>query len=374
LLSNLGSLAGLVLSLVSEADAIANFEKTLITLNATIGTLDGKWVMRDTKHGDVDAVYEFSANNELAVTEYEDCSDNAIYWAAASASAERNCTSTPLSLNWQLSGKVLTMSNSSISDSCTIISSTPYLMEASCTFTGGEGGIFLFERVITSALSNNLINNSYREVSVGTLSYTTQTFSSDLTGSYRFLDENGITSLDDTGTFTWSTSASQLSFAGTDGASATFSDTIIFEEAVNGAISADVKSRVLIPDFDTNIAAVGINHNTWGIYDAINGNCKKIYNFNTNATPLPLRKFDNTSSNADHCTVPSGGLTLPDSLGGADDYSVLISKGAFVIEKGSEREICWPIKYINISEDSDYIVVACAIGASPFAFEIWRQI
>ena len=371
LLPSLGSSVGSTITLVSEQDAIDHFNETLITLNA-ITILDGRWLMRNATHGDVGAVYTFSDSNQLAVTEFDDCLFNDTYWAATENSANRNCTETALTFSWGLNGKFLTMSNDAISDSCEIISSSLNLIEASCVFQGSGLGTELtrFERDITN-LSDSVINKHYRLIGVNTLVNTDLFFNSDFSGLVAFDSSFGNDS------FNWTTSASQISLSGLNSDSITvIPDTFNFVEAVRGAFSANARSHVLIPDFDAGLAENLINGQTYGVYDAINGHCNKIYKFNpfSSDSLIPLRKSGNLSDNADECEIPAEGLVLPDIPLDPVDYSVTISNGALVIERGVEREICWPVAFSTLSEDGDFAVVACSSDSSVFTFEIWRQI
>ena len=290
-------------------------------------------------------------------------------------------------MTYVIDGKKLTMTAEGFNDSCTIISSSAYAIEANCIFTGSGLGLELvrFERDITE-LSNNIVASQYRELEPGTLSYTEQTFNSDLTGSYHYLDENGIITLEDTGNFTWATSASQLSYSGTDGAGLTFSGTVDFGEDVNGAW--DNTTSILVPDFDDRLVRNFFSYGTAiSVYDATNGQCKGLYNFDniygnggspTVSSPGFLAKIENGGSNPDICDA-NNGLRLPDG-NSPDDYTISISdgsEGAFVIAKhsdGSYREICWPVSYSTTSDAGSLSVLACSINGSPFEFEIWRSL
>lgn len=372
---------------VAESDALDHFNNTLITLNA-VTFLEGRWITRDAKFGDVGAVYTFVANGNLTVNDFDDCANNETSWSSTEAHARRNCTVVILSMTWVLDGKKLTMTAEGLNDSCTIISSSPYAIEANCVFTGSGLGLELirFERDITE-LSNNLVASRYRELEPGNLSYTEQTFNSDLTGSYHYFDENEIITLEDTGNFSWATSASQLSYSGTDGASLAFSGTVDFGEDVNGAWNNT--TSILVPDFDDSLVRNFFSYGTAiSVYDAINGQCKRLYNFNnidagnggapTASSPGFLAKIENGGSNPDICDA-SNGLRLPDG-NSPDDYTISISdggEGAFVIAKpfdGSYREICWPVSYSTTSDAGSISVLACSINGSPFEFEIWRSL
>ena len=370
-LSPLGSIA-----LVSEQDAIEHFEKTLLALNATT-VLNGRWLMRDAENGDVSAVYLFSSNSELVITEFEGC-DKEGYWVATERSAQRNCSEVELTLSWELAGKELTMFNNDISDNCTIIMSSVNLVEANCLFQGsGKGNeLIRFERDITN-LESALISTNYREFQPGSLSGSTAfTFNSDLTGSYTYYDD-GIPQSNpgDQGNFDWVTDT-KLSYAGTDNSNANFSGSFDLVDQIRGALITTSTSEdgsnlaILIPDFDANITKNIINQSVYGIYDAINGDCKQIYIFNNNHTIMPLRKEPSIGS-TDICEFSSP-IVQPQP-GDTNIYSVSVVNGAFVIEQGNEQEICWPIAN-SILSGNDYAVVACSSVATSFTLEIWRDL
>lgn len=366
--------------LISESDALAHFNNTMITLNATT-FLEGRWIIRDAKYGDVNAVYTFSENGTLMLSEFDNCANNAASWSATEAHAKRNCTESSYSMTAVLDGKDLAMTGDNFSDSCTIISSSPYFIEANCEFEGSELGSELtrFERDITE-LNNKLVANQYREIEANTLSYTELTFNPDLTGSYHYVDSDGVISLDDTGDFDWTTSSSELTYSGVDGANSNFAGTLAFGEDVKGAWNNT--TSILIPDFDDRLVN---NFFSYGsliyVYDAINGNCKSLYNFSNvfeGTSQGLLAKHQNGGNNQDVCDS-SGGLRSPDG-NSPDDYTILISdtnNGAFVIEKssdGSYREICWPVSYSTTSDAGSIAFLACSINELPFTFEIWRSL
>ena len=374
------------LALIAEPDALDHFNDTLDALNA-VSVLDGRWIQRDAKYGDVDGVYTFIAGGSFNLSEFDDCANNDIYWAASEASAKRNCTENTYSGSWSLDGKNLTMTSTSFSDECIIISSSPYAIEANCRFMGSGLGSELtrFERDITD-LSNTLINNSYHEFVPGALSDTITIFSPDLTGSYQYIDANGVISPDDTGVFNWSTNSSQLSISGIDGAGASFSQDFDLVEDVRGALSTNGKINVLIPDFDSNLVSglIAFGVNTLRVYDAIDGSCKGFYNFNgggTDGTFGTLRKFQ---GNGDVCEFPVGGLGLPElaqvnqpvPIDPGDFVFTLDDIGAVVIEGGGivTREICWPVYHSTTSDSGSFSVLACSKDGAPFVFEIWQKL
>ncbi len=367
-----------VSSLLSEMDALNHFNETLLTVNANT-ILDGRWISRDAKFGDVNGVYTFSANQTLTVTEFNDCGSN--YWAATEDSAKRNCTETSFTMDWVLDGQTLSMSNSNISDNCTIITSTSNLIEANCVFQGSGPGTELtrFERDIPQ-LSNSLVNSSYREVTAGgSTSFTTLSFDNDLTGSYVYHNESGVaqSAAGDLGDYIWSTAASQLSIAGTDNNAESFSATYTLQNQIRGTLSMSVLDTdgagfsALIPDFNANLANDLIDQVVFGVYDAVTGACKQIYMFDATNIVMPLRKEASVGATADVCDFASP-VTVPQT-GDANVYSVSIVNGAFLIERANEQEICWPIAHSTLSSSSGFAVVACSTdSSSAFNLEIWR--
>jgi len=381
LLPELQVILGNTLSLVTEQAAQDHFNNTLDTLNGTT-VLEGRWITRDAKFGDIGGVYTFVGDGSLSLSEFDNCQNNDIYWSATEASATRNCTETTQSMSWVLDGNNLTMTGTNLNDSCIIISSSPYAIEANCQFTGSGIGseLIRFSRDITE-LNNSLIANVYREIEPNTLSYTTQTFNSNLTGSYLYIDENGTNNSDDSGVFTWTTSPTQISLSGTDGGNQAFSATVDFGGDVSGALNNT--TSILIPDFDDSLVS---NFFSFGtaifVYDAINGNCKGLYNFDnvttiTTSSPGFLRKHQNSGNNDDICDA-SAGLGTPEGVtsGHPDDYTVSTSDGAFLIERINDsgyREFCWPVSYSTTSDSGTISVLACSKNDSPFEFEIWRS-
>jgi hypothetical protein len=374
-------------TLVAEQDALDHFNNTLISLNATT-VLDGRWITRDTTFGDVGGVLTFMADGSLDVIEFEGCANDT--WASTEALANRTCSEFTISGSWSLDGRELTMTSADFSDSCIIISSSSYAIEASCRFSGsGLGSEFTrFERDITS-LSNALVNNRYHEFSPDTISFTRLIFNSDLTGSYQFIDENGITAMDDTGDFNWSTSSSQLSVSGIDGAGENFADAFDLVEAVRGALSTNGKMSVLIPDFDSSLME-GIfsyspaleNGGILKVHDAIDGSCKNLYifgeyNYDNNSIVVTnggMHKVANTSGNPNVCGDPPS-----DAVEEGFPFSFeLDGRGAIIIRGtaggGGTQEICWPISFSTTTNISFFAELACSVDGAPFAIEIWRVV
>jgi hypothetical protein len=374
--------------LVSELDALEHFENTIIKLNATT-FLEGRWISRSMKYGDVNGVYTFLENDTLTLTEFENCSDDDVHWMSTEAFAKRNCREINHSMTTDLKGKELTMTGDKFSDSCTIISSSSYLIEANCEFEGsGLGTEFTrFERDITE-LNNKLVASKYRELQGGSVSYNKLTFNPDLTGSYHYIDKGGKVTQEDTGDFTWETSPSVLTYTGTDGAGKSFTGTLAFGEDVQGAWKSETSSEtnnetnnetsILIPDFDDSLVNNFFSYGTLiYVYDAIKGNCKSLYNFNnvSEGSSQGLLAKNKNGGNPDACDA-SEGVRSPDGSS-ADDYNIFISEknnGAFVIEKSSHREICWPVSYSTTSDAGIIAFLACSINDQPFKFEIWRSL
>jgi hypothetical protein len=403
--SNLGSAindTGNAISLVLESDALEHFENTIIKLNAPT-ILEGRWINRDTENGDVNAVYTFSENDTLTITEFESCPDNEGSWISTETYAKRYCRENDYLLTTDLKGKELTMTGDKFSDSCTIISSSSYLIEAGCEYEGSESGTEFtrFERDITQ-LNNKLVANKYRELQGGTISYTKLTFNPNLTGSYHYINNGGKVTDEDTGDFTWKTSPSALAYTGTDGSGESFTGALAFVEDVQGAWKSETsgdtnnETSVLIPDFDDSLVNIFLNYSRFMyVYDAIKGNCKSLYEFSSGDeedisgaeedisgaeedSPMKLHKHPNNVEDQEVCDEIGDFVTHDEHE--ESPYTVFINEtnGAFVIEDASNttQEICWPISYFNTASNGGGIVafLACSINDQPFKFEIWRSL
>ena len=369
------SLLGTI-TLVSEADALAHFDLTLAGINATPNVV-GTWIFRDTVHGDVSAYYEFLSNGTVMVEEYDDCQNNDGYWAATRQSAASNCTITDLELAWTLTDNQLEMSNDTIEDSCTIVSSSPHEITASCVFTGvGSNEFVVFQR--DAMAYDNLIEEKYTEVGVGSTSYTQFTFGSDgASGGYSYF-EDGVSqpSNGGVGTFTsWSGTGTSLEVVGTDNVPEAFSASYSLVRSFGGAWDHSApdgnvtEHYVMIPDFDEANAESVIDQSIFAVYDAVSGVCKGVYAFSSTGTPV-LRKDASTSSSSLICDFDN---FVEPQLSDPDVFTVTYEFGAMVLEQGPEREICWPIQLENV-EEGGYTFMACSDEdvSDDHNIEIWR--
>lgn len=341
---------------IPEADAIAHFNETLLAVNA-VPNIVGRWVVRDAVFGDVGATSTFLADQSVSSLEFETCSGN--LWIASEASGLSNCSQEILNQTWSLSGRNLSMVGSGLSDSCTIIASSKYLIEANCVFQGSGLGSELtrLERDITQ-LSDGLVNNTYREVTIGgSTSFTNQIFNADSSGSYAVHNNAGVaqTAAGDLGDFTWSTTPTQISITGTDNGGVAFADTFTLQNQVRGALETSVGGGVstLIPNFNPNIASSIISNtgSTFQVFDAITGILKTTFNF-SDLTGSVLLNHSNNS------------------------FPVATTNGSIVIDRGVTlgNEICWPIASSTTSEGGNYSVLACSLNSSTaFNLEVWRN-
>ncbi len=373
-----------VTTLVSESDALDHFNDTLALANAAPNII-GKWVIRNAVDGDVSGVMTFSDDQTLTAKEFEDCSNNDIFWTASEASAMRHCSSVNLTANWTLSGNQLSMFNDTLSDNCTIISSSTYFIEANCSFQGSGLGTELtrFERDLTQ-LSDHLISKNYREVSAGRTSFSELTFNDDLSGSYVYHNSEGVAQSGpgDQGNYTWSMTGDQLTVGGIDNNAEQFSLTWTLQNDMRGTLvvsaaesTEGTEAAALLPNFNDQLAKDLIYQTIFGVYDAISGACKHIYVINNyssgDSSSKPLRKESSVGVNDDICDFATP-IAAPET-GDTGVYSMTIKNGAFVIERGSEREVCWPISYSRQSDASDFFALACSTDTSTaFKLEIWR--
>ncbi|MBN4060575.1 hypothetical protein JYT78_00740 [bacterium AH-315-I20] len=337
------------ITVVLEVDALAHFNDTLLKINATPNIV-GRWLDRDSLFGDAQAIFDFSADQTMTTKEFDVCNNVALVNENVGTN---QCSIIARSGSWTLNGKSLTMTGNGITDRCTIISSSAYLIDAVCTFQGGGLGAAFrrFERD-TPQLSNALLNNTYREVLIGgDTSYTQQTFNSDLSGSYVFHNTLGAAQSgpQDLGTYTWMTTATQLSYNGTDNTLAAFALTYDIGVQIGGALAASTTGvngnldAVLIPNFRNRVSSNGIS-GIYQVYDGITGVYKKDYSFNQNQL---------TESNV--------------------NYPYIVRNGAIAIDRGLQQETCWPMTSYNTTESGVTYVVACETNASiAFKIEYWR--
>lgn len=385
-------------SVVAEQDAIDHFQQSLTILNAN--PLADRWIYRDSQFGDVNAIYDFFDDGKVLVTEFEDCANNTVYWAASEASANANCTTVQATLNWLQTGNTLTMSgvapdNTTIKDTCIIISSTPSVMEENCQFTGWPGSEkAVFERSIP-VLNAGLIDPDYIEVeAVNPGDVTNLRFNTDGSGSYELIGATPNTG--GNGNFTWTVAPGAINVSGTDDAGQPFSTSWQLVESVRGALSTNNGNNLLIPEFKSGLASAVLNQfHYFSVYDALSGQCKGARTFTLTDTTLTngiknrgvLVKDAPLGNNPLICDEPLEVLISPNSLLTQIDPPLTFQPehfGVSVLDNGSvhssrdavagtpQEEVCWPISFSLVSGFRHYLMVACSIDNGPFEFEIWQ--
>lgn len=368
------------LTLINEDDAKAHFNETLLTLQGN-SEVTGTWVMRSGE-GDVSALYEFNANGNLTVTEYDACENNDDYWASTATSAANNCTENTLNLQWQQTGNLFSMSNTTIDDTCTALSMSAAKITANCLFTGSGLGYetITLERQL-DGFSASVMEVNFAELSVGTTNYTHEIFEANLSGSYQYI-ENGVaqTGAGDMGDYTWEILDNVLSITGTDNSDEAFALTYNFEGYYNGSwhvsyVDPDDQSNqsgILKANFNTaGSDYFKIFDGTMAIYDATTGECKgNLKNIYEGEEAITFSMYTNTNESDAICNEVSG------TDQAASSGSVLVEGGAvtFNYSGGDTQEICWPLGSNNFS-DKKVFVMACATeqeANSDFEVELWR--
>lgn len=351
--------------LISEEDALAHFEQSLSAINAGL-QLTGTWLERND-NGEIRYKYTYESNGNMTAVSYSNCTDDDFYRAPTEASVNRNCRVSSASYTYEFSERVLTIySNGEFADRCTVLRSSEYAYDATCT----TDEFIHLERVITE-LSNNLIAASYRLVTVGSSSFSELTFDKESgTGSYQSYTD-GIAGSDntDSGTFTWSASGNTLTYSGTheDGI-ATFADTLTLKNnnaGIRGALvttsaAEEGTTQLLIPYFDSSLAANFFSQSLYGIYDAVSGVCLAVYDGGT--------KLDNAGNN-DICKYdPADFGNTTASINFTERH------GSLVLSEGGEDDICWPVSRIITSENGSYTLMACSPdngGPDSFNYQLW---
>ncbi|MBU2038761.1 MAG: hypothetical protein KKH95_06430, partial [Gammaproteobacteria bacterium] len=268
--------------LISEEDAQAHFEQSLKAINAGL-QLTGTWLERND-NGEIRYKHTYDGNGNMTAVSYSDCTDEDNYLAPTEASVKRNCRVSTASYTYDFSNREITIyKEGEFADRCSVLRSSEYSYDATCT----TDEFIHLERVL-SGLSDNLIAASYRLVTVGSSSFSELTFDKESgTGSYQSYTD-GIAGSDntDSGTFTWSASGNTLTYSGTheDGI-ATFDDTLTLKNnnaGISGALvttsAAEAgTTQLLIPYFDSSLAATFFNRGIYSIYDGVTGVCEAIY-------------------------------------------------------------------------------------------------
>src|SRR5690606_38627283 len=337
--------------LISEEDALAHFEQSLSAINAGL-QLTGTWLERND-NGEIRYKYTYESNGNMTAVSYSDCTDDDFYRAPTEASVKRNCRVSSASYTYEFSERVLTIySNGEFADRCTVLRSSEYAYDATCT----TDQFIHLERVITE-LSDNLIADSYRLVTVGSSSFSELTFDKESgTGSYQsYTDGIAGSGNTDSGTFTWSASGNTLTYSGTheDGI-ATFADTLTLKNnnaGIRGALvttsaAEERTTQLLIPYFDSSLAANFFSQSLYRIYDAVSGVCLAVYDGGT--------KLDNAGNN-DICKyAPADFGNTTASINFTERH------GSLVLSEGGEDDICWPVSRIITSENGSYTLMACS--------------
>ncbi|TVV44549.1 hypothetical protein [Thalassolituus sp. C2-1] len=351
--------------LISEEDALAHFEQSLSAINAGL-QLTGTWLERND-NGEIRYKYTYESNGNMTAVSYSNCTDDDFYRAPTEASVNRNCRVSSASYTYEFSERVLTIySNGEFADRCTVLRSSEYAYDATCT----TDEFIHLERVITE-LSNNLIADSYRLVTVGSSSFSELTFDKESgTGSYQsYTDGIAGSGNTDSGTFTWSASGNTLTYSGTheDGI-ATFTDTLTLKNnnaGIRGALvttsaAEEGTTQLLIPYFDSSLAANFFSQSLYGIYDAVSGVCLAVYDGGT--------KLDNAGNN-DICKYdPADFGNTTASINFTERH------GSLVLSEGGEDDICWPVSRIITSENGSYTLMACSPdngGPDSFNYQLW---
>ena len=360
--------------LISEEDALAHFEQSLKAINAGL-ELTGTWLERND-NGEIRYKYTYESNGNMTAVSYSDCTDDDFYLAPTEASVKRNCSVSSASYTYEFSERVLTIySNGEFADRCTVLRSSEYAYDATCT----TDEFIHLERVITE-LSDNLIADSYRLVTVGSSSFSELTFDKESgTGSYQsYID--GIAGSDntDSGTFTtWSASGNTLTYTGTHKDDVTtFSDTLTLKNnnaGIRGALvttsAEEGTTQLLIPYFDSSLAATFFNRGIYNIYDAVSGNCEAIYYVTGFGSETSGLSELNNAGNTNICQYDQ-----TDIEGATSSINVTAQHGAIVLEKEGEAEICWPVSHNVTSENGSYTLMACSPdngGPDSFNYQLW---
>ena len=360
--------------LISEEDALAHFEQSLSAINAGL-QLTGTWLERND-NGEIRYKYTYEGNGNMTAVSYSDCTNDDFYLAPTEASVNRNCRVSSASYTYEFSERVLTIySNGEFADRCTVLRSSEYAYDATCT----TDEFIHLERVITE-LSDNLIADNYRLVTVGSSSFGELKFDKESgTGSYQsYTDGIADSGNTDSGTFTaWSASGSALTYSGThkDGVT-TFSDTLTLKNnnaGIRGALvttsAEEGTTQLLIPYFDSSLAATFFNRGIYSVYDGVTGNCEAIYYVTEFGSDTSGLSELNNAGNSNICQYDQA-----DMEGATTSINVTFQHGAIVLEKEGEAEICWPVSHNITSENGSYTLMACSPdngGPDSFNYQLW---
>ncbi|EAT13864.1 hypothetical protein HF888_10530 [Bermanella marisrubri] len=372
--------SGRGITLVDEAAALEHFQDTLNKLSASASFL-GRWIARNGEYGDISAIYDFSANGEVTVTEYDDCANNDIYWSSTVESTDSNCTTRPaFTQSYSLVGNALSLTGSGITDTCIVVSSSEFEIIASCIYQGVdevETTIFQKDNI---EFAEATVAGKYTEIERGssgllsTIEFTLNGGSKG--GSYSVIGGSSSDNNGDTGTIEdWSiNTGGNLVFNGTDDADASFDGE--YRPAQSGLVYL---AGTWITDYDDNSSWVpsllrnvkaNSNVNTiadidgfHGIYDAETGVCKGVIILNS--TNYEVYDSDATSNLI--CDYPDNF----DELTPSKTYSVSTSDSLLELTENATSKWC-VLLHTQLGGVIKY--VACSTNASGFDLEVWRQL
>lgn len=360
--------------LISEEDAQAHFGQSLQAINAGL-ELTGTWLERND-NGEIRYQHTYDGNGNMTAISYTDCTDEDNYLAPTEASVERNCQVSTASYTYDFSNRMITIyQDGAFADRCRVLRASEYSYDATCT----TDEFIHLERVIGD-LNNNLIAASYRLVTVGSSSFSEIEFDDvGNTGSYQSYTDGIAGSCNtDSGTFTaWSASGNALTYSGThkDGVT-TFSDTLTLKSnnaGIGGALvttsAEEGTTQLLIPNFDSSIAATFFNRGIYNIYDAVSGNCEAIYYVTGFGSDTSGLSELNNSGNSNICQYDQASME-----GATIAINVTFQHGAIVLEKEGEAEICWPVSHNVTAENGSYTLMACSPdsgGPDNFNYQLW---
>lgn len=376
---------GRTIAIVDETAALEHFQDTLSKLSASASFL-GRWIARNGEYGDVSALYDFAANGEVTVTEYDDCANNDIYWASTVESANSNCTTRPeFTQSYSLVGNALSLTGSGISDTCIVVSSSEFEIIASCIYQGvDEVETTIFQKDNTE-FAEATVAGKYTEIERGssgllsTIEFTLD--GSDKGGNYSVIGGSSSANNGDTGTIEdWSINNSgNLVFNGTDDAEESFDGT--YRLAQSGLVYL---AGTWITDYDdgsdwfpfllrnvkanSNVNTIADIDGFHGIYDAKTGVCKGLMRKDDiNANNINYEVYENAATSNLICDYPDNF----DELTPSNTYSVSAGDGLLELTENTTSKWC-VLLHTQLGGIIKY--VACSTSNSGFDLEIWRQL
>ncbi|PIQ40646.1 MAG: hypothetical protein COW58_04750, partial [Thalassolituus sp. CG17_big_fil_post_rev_8_21_14_2_50_53_8] len=128
-------------------------------------------------------------------------------------------------------------------------------------------------------------------------------------------------------------------------------------------------TQLLIPYFDSSLAATFFNRGIYSIYDGVTGVCEAIYYVTEfgdgNAR---LSKLDN-AGNSNICQYSQADID-----GATASIDATARHGSLVLSEGGEDEICWPVSHNITAENGSYTLMACSPdngGPDSFNYQLW---